>query len=274
MCGAERARGGTRIRIRGRPATTHHVQGIGSGTRLAVHNFPHHLVGRNVLLHEANKAVVHVLYNLTSRSLALIEKLPKLWYLIDVHDVRLRVRYIRSPANAWADMLSRVVDDSDWVFNSRIFRYVDRLCIRQTVDRFATMLENAQVTRYNYRWWGPHAETVDSLSLPDDTWRCEVNLCNPPLASWTFSSSKCDSRAQHPRWSPRLDTIICGCRGCTTTRLPRYCTILPPATCSFPCSLASARRHRVAALKRANIPSVVPRSFFRPRRTGLTELVP
>ena len=58
--------------------------------------------------------MIGVLTNLTSRSPALMDELRKLWLLLNINDVQLRTRYIRSAANIWADGLSRESDNSDW----------------------------------------------------------------------------------------------------------------------------------------------------------------
>jgi hypothetical protein len=37
----------------------------------------------------------------------MIDELGKLWELIDINNINIRARYIRSAANVWADKLSR-----------------------------------------------------------------------------------------------------------------------------------------------------------------------
>lgn len=147
--------------------------------RYAVESFLPQLIGRNVLMHEDNQAVVSVVTHLTTRSPQMMEELRKLWYLLDTNDVHLRPRYIRSAANVWADRLSRETDRDDWRFNPRLFAYMNRQWGPHTIDRFASM-ENAQLTRFNARWRDPRAEDVDCLHLTDRAWRTETNWCNPP----------------------------------------------------------------------------------------------
>ena len=147
--------------------------------RYAVESFLPLLVGRNILLHEDNQAVVAILTHTTTRSPDMMRELRKLWLLLDENDITIRPRYIRSAANIWADRLSREVDLSDWQFNPRLFRYLDKLWGPHTIDRFASM-ENRLTTRYNSRWNDPHCEAVDCLHLSDSSWRQEQNWCNPP----------------------------------------------------------------------------------------------
>ena len=147
--------------------------------RYAVSSFLPELMGRRVLLHEDNQAVVSVITHLTTRSPAMMLELRKLWFLLDSNDVHLRPRYIRSAANIWADKLSRELDYSDWQLNPRIFRHLNREWGPYSIDRFATM-ENAMLPRYNARWRDPRCEAVDSLRLSDQHWRVNANWCNPP----------------------------------------------------------------------------------------------
>lgn len=147
--------------------------------RLAVQSFLPQLRGRQVLLHEDNQAVVAVLTKLTSRSPPLMDELRRLWAILDVNDIHIRPRYIRSAANVWADKLSRELDYDDWKLNPRIFSYLNRIWGPYSIDRFASM-ENTQLPRYNARWRDPRCEDIDSMHLPDDLWRKERNYCNPP----------------------------------------------------------------------------------------------
>jgi len=147
--------------------------------RLAIESFLPDLMGRSVLLHEDNQAVVSVLTHYTTRSPQMMVELRKLWYLLDTNSIQLRPRYIRSAANIWADALSRELDTSDWQLNPKLFRYMDKLWGPHTIDRFASM-ENAMVPRYNSRWLDPRSEGVDSLRFSDADWRAENNWANPP----------------------------------------------------------------------------------------------
>ena len=147
--------------------------------RYAVESFLPHIVGRNVLLHEDNQAVVAVLTHLTTRSPDMMLELRKLWFLLDTHGIHIRPRYIRSAANIWADSLSRELDSSDWSVAPKVFRYLDRIWGPHSVDRFASM-ENALLARYNSKWKDPDCEAVDSLHLSDSCWARDVNWCYPP----------------------------------------------------------------------------------------------
>ena len=147
--------------------------------RYTVETFLRELAGRRVHLWEDNQAVVQVLTHQTSRSPALMRQLRRLWWTLDMHQIHLRVSYIRSEANVWADQLSRERDLSDWRLNPKLFREVVALWGHPTVDRFASA-NNCQVPRYNSRWRDPLSEAVDAFSIPDEEWRRELNWANPP----------------------------------------------------------------------------------------------
>jgi hypothetical protein len=63
--------------------------------RHAVESFLPQVAGRNVLLHEDNHAVCHILKGLTSRSHAMMDELRRLWCLLDTNNISIRARYKR-----------------------------------------------------------------------------------------------------------------------------------------------------------------------------------
>jgi hypothetical protein len=91
-----------------------------------------------------------------------MDKLRKLWELIDTNNINIRARYIRSAANVWAERMSRETKMDDWQLNLRIFTYVEPLWAPHSIDRFATQ-GNSQLSRYNSRWQDPTSEAVDCL---------------------------------------------------------------------------------------------------------------
>ncbi|KAK3236598.1 hypothetical protein CYMTET_53270 [Cymbomonas tetramitiformis] len=79
-----------------------------------VQAFLQELEGKVVRLYCDNQAVVAMLSHFTSRNPDLIQRMRRLWLLLDLHDIELQARYIRSEANVWADNLSRCEDLDDW----------------------------------------------------------------------------------------------------------------------------------------------------------------
>eukprot|EP00854_Cymbomonas_tetramitiformis_P003867 gene3867-biopygen3808 len=98
--------------------------------------------------------------------------------LLDLHDIELQARYIRSEVNVWADNLSRCEDLDDWGLNRKWFVWASAQWGPFTVDRFASEI-SAQLLRYYAAWKDPRCEGVDSLAYD---WLRENNWVNPPWA--------------------------------------------------------------------------------------------
>jgi hypothetical protein len=84
----------------------------------------------------------------------MMTELRRMWYLLDSKDIHVRLRYIRSAANIWADTRSRELDTEDWQLNPRLFAYLQARWAPDSIDRFAYML-NTQLPRFNARWRDP-----------------------------------------------------------------------------------------------------------------------
>ncbi|KAK3239085.1 hypothetical protein CYMTET_50960 [Cymbomonas tetramitiformis] len=142
-----------------------------------VQSFLRELTGKVVRLYCDNQAVVAMLSHFTSRNPELMRRMRRLWILLDLNDIKLQARYIRSEANEWADRLSRDRDLDDWRLNRRWFQWAEREWHQHTVDRFASEL-SAQLPRYYAQWHDPGCEGVDSLAFSR---LGEVNWVNPPV---------------------------------------------------------------------------------------------
>jgi hypothetical protein len=90
------------------------------------------------------------------------------WHMLDVNDIRIRPRYIRSAANVWADSFSRELDrdDKSPQLNPRIEAH--------SIHRFAS-IENTHLPRYNAKWRDPIREDIDCLHLPNATCQRDAN---------------------------------------------------------------------------------------------------
>ncbi|KAK3242252.1 hypothetical protein CYMTET_48045 [Cymbomonas tetramitiformis] len=142
-----------------------------------VQAFLKELESKVVRLYCDNQAVVAMLSHFTSRNPDL-RRMRRLWSLLDLHDIELQARYIRSEANVWANNLSRRKDLDDWRFNRKWFEWANEQWGPFTVDRFASEI-SAQLPRYYAAWKDPRCEGVDSLAYD---WRGENNWVNPPWA--------------------------------------------------------------------------------------------
>jgi viroplasmin and RNaseH domain-containing protein len=80
---------------------------------LAVLSFLPHLAGRNILLHEDNHAVCYVMAGMTSRSPEIMDEVFRLWYMLESNNIHIKLRYIISGANTWANKLSCHLDSDD-----------------------------------------------------------------------------------------------------------------------------------------------------------------
>jgi hypothetical protein len=109
----------------------------------------------------------------------MMAELRRLWHLLDVNDVNIRPKYIRSATNIEADNLSRELDRDDWQLDPRIFSSLRADWGPHSIDRFASM-ENTQLPRFNVKWRDPESVDIDSLHLPDAAWQREANNCNLP----------------------------------------------------------------------------------------------
>ncbi|KAK3237947.1 hypothetical protein CYMTET_52011 [Cymbomonas tetramitiformis] len=143
-----------------------------------VQAFLKELEGKVGRLYCDNQAVVAMLSHFTSINPDLMRRMRRLWLLLDLHDIELQARYIRSEANVWADNLSRCEDLDDLRLNRDWFVWANKQWGPYTVDRFASEI-SAQLPRYYAAWKDPRCEGVDSLTYD---WRGENNWVNPPWA--------------------------------------------------------------------------------------------
>ncbi|KAK3241341.1 hypothetical protein CYMTET_48882 [Cymbomonas tetramitiformis] len=143
-----------------------------------VQAFLKELEGKVARLYCDNQAVVAMLSHFTSRNPDLMRRMRRLWLLLDLHDIELQARYIRSEANVWANNLSRCEDLDDWRLNREWFVWASEQWGPFTVDRFASEI-SAQLPWYYAAWKDPKCEGVDSLTYD---WRGENNWVNPPWA--------------------------------------------------------------------------------------------
>jgi hypothetical protein len=109
----------------------------------------------------------------------MMDELRRLLCLLDTNNIILRVPYIRSSANVWADKLSRHLDIDVWKLDPAVFPQLDARFGRNSIDCFASAL-NIILYRYNAEWEDPTCEAVNAPHLSDSDWRKENNWCNPP----------------------------------------------------------------------------------------------
>ena len=94
-----------------------------------------------------------------------------------LNSIRLEVEWIPRSANDRADFLSKIVDYHDWRVRRKYFLLAENKWGPHSVDTFANH-ENAQLPRFNSRFWCPGTEAVDAFSVP---WANENNWVVPPI---------------------------------------------------------------------------------------------
>ena len=95
-----------------------------------------------------------------------------------VHHVTIEPEWIPREENELADYISKLRDYDDWMVHPIIFQQIDQLWGPHTVDRFANT-HNAQLERFNSRFWNPGTEAVDTFTTD---WSGENNWWCPPVA--------------------------------------------------------------------------------------------
>jgi hypothetical protein len=70
----------------------------------------------------------------------MMEELRRLCCLLDTDIINLHARYIRSATNAWADKLSRHLDNDEWELDPILFAELDARFGGHSIDRFASTL--------------------------------------------------------------------------------------------------------------------------------------
>jgi hypothetical protein len=95
-----------------------------------------------------------------------MDELRRLWCLLDTNSITLRARYIRSPANVWADKRNRHLDNDDLRLDLVLFVELDMRFGKHSIDRFASALNT--LPRYKAGWKDPTREGVYALHLPDN----------------------------------------------------------------------------------------------------------
>lgn len=137
------------------------------------------LAGRVVHVRTDNITTRAYINHQGGRSRFLTELYRPLQLWLERTNTVLVASHLAGKLNKRADALSRWKRDrSDWRLNPRVFRRVDRMWGRHTVDLFATRL-NAQLPRFVSWWHDPEAWATDAF-LQD--LRPENAYANPPFS--------------------------------------------------------------------------------------------
>ena len=107
----------------------------------------------------------------------LLKPLLHIFSMCVLNHIRLEVEWIPRSANDRADFFSKIVDYDDWRVRREYFLLVEKKWGPHSVDRFANH-ENAQLPRFNSRFWCPGTEAVDAFSV---SWANGNNWVVPPI---------------------------------------------------------------------------------------------
>ncbi len=92
------------------------------------------------------------------------------------NSIYLEVQWIRREYNQEADQVSRLVDTDDWGLSVEFFQLLAQHWGLPSIDRFANA-SNAQLCRFNSRFWEPGSEAIDAFS---EDWNPDFNWLTPP----------------------------------------------------------------------------------------------
>ena len=120
-----------------------------------------------------NQNVVRIIQN-GSRNATLQAEALAIFAVCMNNSIHIEPEWIPREHNQLADYYSRIIDHDDWMLNPIAFGRLDSLWGPHTVDRFANSI-NAQVVRFNSRFWSPGSEAVDAFTCDwgeDNNWWC------------------------------------------------------------------------------------------------------
>ena len=145
---------------------------------LALDTFRNQLAGKAVEILSDNATAGAYIRNKGGPVRSLAEMAKTIWGNAERHSIQLTCTHIPGILNVEADRLSRTLDTHNWMLHPYVFAKLQRQLGPCTIDRFATSL-NAQLPRFNSRYWEPETEAVNALA---QHWGGELNFINPPWA--------------------------------------------------------------------------------------------
>ena len=141
--------------------------------KMVLESFQSKLKHERVRWFTDNQNVVRIVQCGSAKPLLQVEALGIFSICVQCN-IRLEPEWIPREQNELADYYSRMVDYDDWMLNPSIFAWLDTIWGPYTIDRFANA-KNAQLQRFNSRFWCPGSEAVDTFTcswVGDNNWWC------------------------------------------------------------------------------------------------------
>ena len=150
-----------------------------TAVRLGVLSWASLLHGQVLQLHSDNQPVVDVLTQRASRSPALMAEIRQLQRELDRHGIHfLKPCWVPTHENE-ADHLTRLLDRDDWKINPAVYRHLERVVGRHSLDGFATAA-NRQCRQFIAGRPQPGALAVDFFATPPAVMHGHRLWLNPP----------------------------------------------------------------------------------------------
>lgn len=145
---------------------------------MALKSFVPLLRGKHVQVLTDNISAAAYIRHMGGPSPRLSRLAVAVWAEAMENGIWLHSAHIAGKLNTEADYWSRKPDKHNWRLHPGLFKFIDRIWGPHTVDRFANC-QNAQVSRFNSRYWEPLSEGVDALAQTN--WGVENNFVNAPF---------------------------------------------------------------------------------------------
>ena len=145
---------------------------------MALKSFHNQLVNKSVHILTDNITSLAYVNNMGGPSRELSHITKAIWSLALNSNMHIHCNHISGIKNLHADYLSRIFDRYNWMLHPNLFKVIDSVWGKHTVDRFASCT-NTQLPRFNSRFMEPHSEGIDALA--QQNWQSENNFVNPPF---------------------------------------------------------------------------------------------
>ena len=173
---------------------------------MALKSFQSVLRDKSVQILSDNITAIAYINHKGGPSTVLSQLAMSIWVEAIDNGLSIQCAHIAGRENRAADHWSRTTDKHNWMLHPRLFAYIDRLWGPHTVDRFANCV-NAQLPRFNSRYFEPLSEGIDALSQVN--WGQEKNFVNAPFCLLSkvldiVETQRATATAIAPKWPAQM----------------------------------------------------------------------